>query len=286
MTGYKAANRVNIMGGHALATAVEIVGGQAALARILGVTQPNVWHWLHKSERVPGEYVLKIEAATGGKVSRHDLRPDLYPPNMTRLEPAAQAGESVAVEDRTRADCYRLLGRLLAAPPASELLDAVGCMLGGQGEFGAAIDALAAAARATDAEAASRQYHDLFIGLARGELVPFASYYRTGFLYDKPLAKLRTDMERFGIAAVDNASDPEDHIASICEMMAGLIGGNFGAPATLAAQKQFFNTHLALWAPRFFADLEKAEAAHLYRPVGRVGRLLCSIEAEAFGFAT
>jgi cytochrome c biogenesis factor len=68
--------------------------------------------------------------------------------------------------------------------------------------------------------------------------------------------------------------------------LAGLIGGEFGAPATLAVQKQFFDTHLAPWAPRFFADLEKAEAARFYRPVGRVGRLLCSIEAEALALET
>jgi TorA maturation chaperone TorD len=272
------------MGGNALAAAVDLVGGQAKLARILGVTQPNVWHWLHKSERVPGEYVLKIEEATGGRITRHDLRPDLYPRSMTDLRSAAPP-PVVADEDRTRADCWRLLGRMLAAPPPAELLEAVGRMLGGQGEFGAAIDALASAARGVDAEAASREYHDLFIGLARGELVPFASYYRTGFLYDKPLAKLRADMERYGIASVDNASDPEDHIASLAEMMAGLIGGDFGAPADLAVQKQFFNTHLAPWAPRFFADVEKAESARLYRPVGKIGRLLCSIEAEAFGLA-
>jgi TorA maturation chaperone TorD len=272
------------MGGNALAAAVDIVGGQAKLARLLGVSQPNVWHWLHKSERVPGEYVLKIEQATGGQVSRHDLRPDLYPRNMTNLSEAP--APVVADEDRMRADCYRLLGRLLAAPPAAELLDAVGRMLGGQGEFGAAIDALAAAARETNAEAVSREYHDLFIGLARGELVPFASYYRTGFLYDRPLAKLRSDMERFGIASVDSASDPEDHIGSLAEMMAGLIGGDFGAPAPLAVQKQFFDAHLAPWAPRFFADLEKAERARLYRRVGAMGRLLLAIETEAFALAT
>ena len=127
------------MGGDALAAAVDLVGGQAKLARILGVTQPNVWHWLHKSERVPGEYVLKIEAATGGKVSRHDLRPDLYPRTMTFAQ--EPGGPTVAEEDRMRADCWRLLGRLLAAPPSADLLDAVGRMLGGSGEFGMAIDA-------------------------------------------------------------------------------------------------------------------------------------------------
>jgi TorA maturation chaperone TorD len=271
------------MGGDALAAAVDLVGGQAKLARILGVSQPNVWHWLHKSERVPGEYVLKIEEATGGRVSRHDLRPDLYPESMTQVRPSPAP---VAEEDRLRADCWRLLGRLLAAPPTADVLDAVGRMLGGQGEFGAAIDGLARAARGTDADAADREYLDLFIGLARGELVPFASYYRTGFLYDKPLAKLRADMERFGIASADNASDPEDHIAALAEMMAGLIGGEFGAPADLATQRQFYDTHLAPWAPRFFADLEKAESAKFYKHVGAVGRLLMQIESEAFALAT
>lgn len=282
LTGNKGVNRVIGMGGDALAAAVDLVGGQAKLARILGVTQPNVWHWLHKSERVPGEYVLKIEAATGGRVSRHDLRPDLYPKTITDHRPVPAA---VAEEDRVRAECWRLVGRLLAAPPGAGLLEAVGHMLGGEGDFGAAIDALARAARDTGADAVDREYHDLFIGLARGELMPFASYYRTGFLYDKPLAKLRADMERFGIASADNASDPEDHIAAIAEMMAGLIGGEFGAPAALAVQKQFFDTHLAPWAPRFFADLEKAEGARFYRHVGAVGRLLMQIETEAFALA-
>lgn len=270
------------MGGNALATAVDLVGGQAQLARLLGVSQPNVWHWLHKSERVPAEYVLKIEHATGGKVSRHELRPDLYPPSLTALDDKNVGAATIAEEDRMRAECYRLLGRLLAAPPSREVLEAVGRMLGGTGEFGAAVDALAAAARASDAESLEREFHELFIGLARGELVPFASYYRTGFLYDKPLAKLRDDMERFGIAAATGASDPEDHIASLCEMMAGLINGAFGAPVRLVQQQQFFNTHLAPWAPRFFADLEKSGTARFYKPVAAVGRFLMLIETEAF----
>jgi len=267
------------MGGNALVTAVSIIGGQAQLARLLGVSQPNVWHWLHKAERVPAEYVLKIEQATGGKVSRHDLRPDIYPPAASS---GAGTSATVTEEDRVRADCYRLLGRLLAAPPSREILDAVGRMLGGPGDFGAAIDALAAAARATDADAAEREYNDLFIGLARGELMPFASYYRTGFLYDKPLSALRADMERLDIAQAEGASDPEDHIAALAEMMAGLIMGAFGAPAPLAQQKQFFDAHLAPWAGRFFADLERAEAARFYKPVGAAGRLFVSIETEGF----
>src|SRR5258706_5579390 len=106
------------LGGNALGAALGIIGGQAQLARILGVSQPNVWHWLHKSERVPAEYVLKIEQATGGKVSRHDLRPDIYPPSMSRPQDEAAMPAAVAEADLMRADCYRLLGQLLAAPPS------------------------------------------------------------------------------------------------------------------------------------------------------------------------
>ena len=153
------------------------------------------------------------------------------------------------------------------------------------GELGAAIDAVAAAARATDVGTVEQEYNDLFIGLARGELMPFASYYRTGFLYDKPLVTLRADMERLGIAQAEGAGDPEDHVGALAEMMAGLILGAFGAPVPLAEQRRFFDTHLAPWAGRFFADLERAEAARFYRPVGTFGRLFVAIEIEGFALA-
>ncbi len=266
------------MGATPLASAVALVGGQAQLARLLGISQPHVWHWLHKAERVPAEHVIAIEKATGGKITRHELRPDLYPASESP-RPA------VADEDRPRADCYQLLGRLLALPPEQHTLDSIGRMLGGAGEFGAAIDALAKMARDMKAASVEREYHELFIGVARGELVPFASYYRTGFLYDKPLAKLRGDMGVHGIEPADHQHDPEDHIGSLCEMMAGLILGTFGPPAELAAQRKFFDAHLAPWADRFFSDLERAKHANFYKPVGTVGRLFVAIESEAYALA-
>ena len=112
--------------------------------------------------------------------------------------------------------------------------------------------------------------------------MPYASFYLTGFLNEKPLAKLRADMQALGIARKTDVKEPEDHIASICEMMAGLIAGSFGAPADLAAQRGFYDKHLAPWAGKFFADLEKAQGADLYRPVGEIGQLFLAIEAEAF----
>lgn len=58
--------------------AVEAAGSQTELARRIGVTQMHVWNWLNRSKgKVPGEYVIAIEKATG--VPRHELRPDIYP---------------------------------------------------------------------------------------------------------------------------------------------------------------------------------------------------------------
>jgi TorA maturation chaperone TorD len=90
-------------------------------------------------------------------------------------------------------------------------------------------------------------------------------------------------MARLGIGRRDDVPEPEDHIAALCEMMAGLITGAFGEPASLDEQRRFFTRHLASWAPRFFEDLQAARAAVLYMPVGRIGRIFIAIEAEAFG---
>lgn len=61
----------------ALRRAIEQAGSQSELARICGITQSAVNQWLRRGMAMPAEYVLRTEAATG--VSRHDLRPDIYP---------------------------------------------------------------------------------------------------------------------------------------------------------------------------------------------------------------
>jgi TorA maturation chaperone TorD len=122
----------------------------------------------------------------------------------------------------------------------------------------------------------------LFIGLARGELLPYASYYMTGFLNEKPLALLRADMAAQGISRAPNVYEPEDNIASLLEMMAGMIEGRFGAPASLEVQQTFFNRHIAPWAGHFFTDLEGAKGSVFYAPLGVVGKIFMTIEREAF----
>lgn len=268
------------MGG-ALAKAIDIVGGQTQLARLLDVKQANVWHWLNKADRVPGEYVLAIEAATGGQVTRHELRPDLYPD-----EGAPDALPSIPEEDVWRAQIYALLGRCLARRPDTSLLTALGQLKGDESAMGQALAALAEAARSTSLERAQDEYDTLFIGLPRGELVPYASFYRTGFLYERPLAKLRGDMQKLGYARADDVSEPEDHMGALCELMALLIrGGDGRGPAELKTQERLYQQHLAPWGERFFADLEQAASAKLYKPVGTIGRLFMTIETQAFAMA-
>jgi TorA maturation chaperone TorD len=190
--------------------------------------------------------------------------------------------DQVLPEDRVRARQYQLLARFLARPPDGALLQQATRFAGDDTALGHALGMFARLAAQTTPQAARTEYDRLFIGLGRGELVPYASFYLTGFLNEKPLAKLRRDMARLGIARAEDVSEPEDHIAALCEMMAGLITGSFGPPLDLAAQKVFFDDHLASWAERFFEDLEGARAATLYTPVGTLGRVFMGIEATAF----
>jgi TorA maturation chaperone TorD len=175
---------------------------------------------------------------------------------------------------------------LLAKPPEQPLLESVGALGGDESELGRAIQALAAAARGTTPDSVKDEYFELFIGIGQGELVPYGSYYLTGFLHEKPLARLRGDMGRLGIARADGVKEPEDHIAALCEMMSGLITGAFSdGPVDLEEQRGFFEQHIGCWAPRFFEDLEAAKAAAFYMPVGTIGRLFMAIESEAFDMA-
>jgi TorA maturation chaperone TorD len=194
----------------------------------------------------------------------------------------AEAPARIAEEDVLRADLYDLLGTLLARPPAAELLGRVAGLGGDESPIGQSISALARLAGRMTPQAVRSEYDALFIGLVRGELLPYASYYLTGFLHEKPLAGLRRDMGRLGIARSPEVKDPEDHIASLCEMMAGLIRGRFGAPAGLTGQRDFFAAHIAPWAGHFFGDLEGAKNSVFYAPVGAIGRAFVDVEREAF----
>lgn len=192
---------------------------------------------------------------------------------------------AVPEEDMLRAGFYALLSRLLAKPMDSDTIEFVRGLSGDESALGQAVNSLSALAKRTTQAVAEEEFTVLFYGFgAGGELAPFGSQYLTGFVYEKPLADLRRDLEEFGIARAEGVADPEDHIAFVCEVMHGLITGAFGAPASLDRQRAFFEKHIAPWAGHFFADMEKARSAALYMPVGTIGRLFMEIERDAYGF--
>jgi TorA maturation chaperone TorD len=249
-----------------LETAIHAAGGIGALARTLGISQPSVSNW----QQVPAHRVLAVEAATG--VPRGVLRPDLYPQS---------AGARDEIE-LLRGQEYALLAVLLGRAPNADLLSRLTRLRGDATPLGIAHMGLAEAAAAADTDAVAREFFALFIGLGRGELLPYASYYLTGFLHERPLARVREDMGAFGIARSAEIPEPEDHLAILCDSMAGIIGGKFAAPD--GADRRFFDRHLKPWAARFFADLESAKEAVFYRAVGTLGRVFMDIEDEAFAF--
>ncbi len=191
----------------------------------------------------------------------------------------------IAEEDRLRAKWYGVLARFLAAPPDAATLELARGLTGDDSEFGKGVKALAAVAKRMTVESAEVEFFDLFIGVGQGELLPYASYYLTGFLNEKPLAVLRTDMDELSIARAEDVKEPEDHIASLCEMMAGMITGSFGAPVDLDRQRRFFDKHIGCWAPRFFENLQAAESAVFYMPIGMIGSVFMAVESQAFEMA-
>jgi TorA maturation chaperone TorD len=248
--------------------AISAAGGVAQLARRIGISQPSVSNWTS----VPAQRVVAVEAATG--VPRSRLRPDLY----SELA-MPNAVDSV---DAARAQEYALLATLLSAAPSKTVLDQISQLNGDDTLLGRAHASLAEAA-ASAVAGVEREFFELFIGLGRGELLPYASYYLTGFLNERPLSRLRADLAALGVERAENNSEPEDHAATLCEIMSGFAGGRFSASDE--AQRFFFEKHLLPWIGQLFADMETAEKAKFYRAVGALGRQFIEIETEAFTFA-
>jgi TorA maturation chaperone TorD len=244
--------------------AIRAAGSVSELARRLGISQPSVSNW----DRIPAERVLSVEAATG--ITRSVLRPDLY-------APIAKSPDDI---DAARGREYALLATLLARAPDAELMEHLARLRGDSSPLGLAHAALGEAAARVGLERAGREYFDLFVGVGRGELLPYASYYLTGFLFERPLARLRADLKRLGIARAEGLAEPEDSAAILCEIMSCLASGEIEAPPD--ADREIFEKHIAPWMGRLFADMAISQTADFYARVGALGQTFLDIEAEAF----
>lgn len=191
-------------------------------------------------------------------------------------------------DDALRSQQWALLAAVLSASPSEEILQAIAGLQGDDTALGQAYEVLARAAGETSATEVEREFFELFVGVGRGELLPYASFYLTGFLNERPLADLRRDLSVMGVERAENRHEPEDHIASLSEIMAGLADGTYD-PVSLgcgaAGEAGFFARHLEPWVAQFFDDLAVAPSARFYRAVAEVGRTFTDIEARAFELA-
>jgi TorA maturation chaperone TorD len=189
-------------------------------------------------------------------------------------------GPSTDPIEMLRAQQYNLLAVLLHQAPTPALLKVITGLKGDASPLGSAYSGLAQAAAAADSDELNREFLDLFIGVGRGELLPYASFYMTGFLHERPLVALRNDMAKLGVERADHLREPEDHISVLFELMAGFASRRF--EVDFVGERCFFERHLMPWAPRFFSDLENAQYARFYRAVSTIGRLFLEVEAQAF----
>jgi TorA maturation chaperone TorD len=197
---------------------------------------------------------------------------------------AESFSESLHEVDHARAREYSLLSVLLLNSPDAQLLARLANLRGDAGALGRAHEAVAQTAVRFNADQVSREYFNLFVGVGRAELLPYASFYLTGSMHARPLARLRETLRVIGIERADWLKEPEDHAGVLFEIMASLATGEIAAPA--GTDREFFQTHLAPWIRRFFEDLERAKSADFYGCVGTLGRVFMAIEMEAFTIQT
>nr|CAA6830086.1 MAG: Putative formate dehydrogenase-specific chaperone [uncultured Thiotrichaceae bacterium] len=187
-----------------------------------------------------------------------------------------------APEQQYRAGAYSLLAALLRNVPTQETLDRAAGLSGMQNdedELATSMAMLGLAAQHSDRDSIDDEFHTLFIGLGRGELVPYGSWYLTGFLMEKPLGELRADLIAMGFERDPSVKEPEDHVAALCEVMSLLIQDG----SLISTQSQFFSKHMSKWLDRFFDDLTHADSASFYQAVARFGAAFIAFERQYYG---
>lgn len=204
----------------------------------------------------------------------------------------ASAGIAVSApltqEDQARADLYALIARLLLAMPDGGLLASLAAADSISSEqidnpFDLAWEKLVLTANLMEADAVQHEFNALFISISVPKINPYGSLYLTGFINEKPLAVLRTELAQLGLARVAGTAEMEDHLGALCETMRVLIsGGQGGKRHAVQRQKQFFETNIAPWCGRCLDDIGRADGANFYRAVADFAHAFFSIEMEAF----
>jgi len=203
------------------------------------------------------------------------------------MMPLPESVTSSALDEETaRSELYGLLAQIYYAPPAADLLANLRVTATVAPAAGAFLEepwrALVAQARAlTDAQIAA-EFDALFGGVGKPEVYLYASHYLSGFLNEKPLARLRTELTRLGLARDEAMSETEDHIAYLCEVMRYLIAGDDVAVANLTQQQAFFAAQIQPWVNALCDALAAHPKARFYAAAAELTRAFMQVEAQGF----
>lgn len=185
-------------------------------------------------------------------------------------------------EQTLRTEIYLVLSALFRSAPSEEMIEFLTSLEVEPSESAMqkAWIALQQAAKDSNREALEDEYQDLFIGIGRGEVMPFGSWHMTGAMMEKPLAEIRHDLELLGFERDENVKDPEDHIAALCEVMSMLTGEEEDL------QQAVFNKHIAPWFNSFTQQLENAQSANFYKPAAQLCEAFLTLEQVRFSVNT
>lgn len=221
---------------------------------------------------------MQVDLATGRNASDSPLR-------NGAIKVSTEAEVNAREADFDRANLYTTLGALLAAPVSQEHLSALRSLTdidNPETSVEVAWKVLRAAAHQYSLSQIDDEFHELFIGLGRGIVVPYGSWHITGFLMEKPLSALREDLKRLGFERSEGVSESEDHIASLSQVMAGIITAE---EIDFATEVEFFNDHIAPWAEDFFSQVQETPAAGFYRAVAQLGQSFIEVEKKYLAMA-
>lgn len=209
----------------------------------------------------------------------------MNPVNAVGGELAGQ-GSTALDEELARAELYGVLARLWYAPPDAHLraafTNAVTDAPSGGGSLEEPWRQLVGLARALSPEALREEYEALFGGIGKPRVALYGSQHLSGFLNDKPLAALRTDLAGLGLARDDSMSESEDHLAALCEVMRFLIAGDDVRVSNLTQQQRFFAAHMQPWVGECCDQVSQQPDARFYAAVAALTGTFMAIEKLAF----
>ena len=189
-------------------------------------------------------------------------------------------------EETARAEVYGLLAALYYAPPAPELLSQLRVAATEAPAAGGFLEepwrqVVAAARERSDAQIAD-EYDALFGGVGKPDIHLFGSHYLSGFLNEKPLAQLRTDLAALGLAREEGMAETEDHVAYVFEVMRYLIAGDDVEVANLTRQREFFTKHVQTWVPQLCETIAAQPRAGFYAALAGFTQAFIGVEAQGF----